>query len=161
MRIIRIFAATLARFFISAIFLASAVKNVLNWGETEQTLMNTLADWQGYSAFWDQAQDLFTFLTPWAPLLLVIGTILSLAGGLLLLLGIKEKLAATLLFLFMIPATILYHSFWFYDGPARDLQSIMFLKNLAILGSLILVMLHGAQARSGGGEDGFPPIKLG
>ncbi|HAB99642.1 MAG TPA: hypothetical protein DCE71_07470 [Parachlamydiales bacterium] len=43
-------------------------------------------------------------------------------------------------------STFLFHQFWFIEGGARELQTIMFLKNLAIMGGLIMLMLHGAQA---------------
>ena len=160
MRIIRIGCAAIARFFISAIFLASAVNNILHWHETEKNLMGILCDWQMYIGFHEGAQHCFSFLTPWAPVLLGIATLFNLVGGLLILLGVREKLGAALLVLFLIPVTILYHQFWFIDGPARELQTIMFLKNLAILGAMILILLHGGQARSGGGERNAP-LKLG
>jgi putative oxidoreductase len=155
--------AAVARFLISAIFLSSALKNVLNWHETEKNLMNVLCDWQMNIGYSEAVQDCLTFLTPWSPLLLAIATIFILVGGLLVLLGVREKLGAALLVLFMIPATVLYHPFWFLEGASRDLQTIMFLKNLAILGGLLLLVLHGGQAKSGGGGggDSFPPLKIG
>ena len=60
----------------------------------------------------------------------------------------------------MIPTTILFHPFWYMEGAPRDLQTIMFLKNLAILGGLILMLLHGGQGRAEG-EESLPPLKLG
>ncbi len=152
MRIIRICTAAIARFLMSAIFLASALKTILNWSETEKNLIGILCDWQMYASFSDDVQVCFTFLTPWSPLLLVVAVLLTLIGGLLVLLGMKEKLGAFLLILFLIPATILYHPFWFLDGETKDLQTIMFLKNLAILGGLLLMVLHGGQ--SGKGKSG-------
>lgn len=160
MRIIRICTAALARFLISAIFLAGAIHKILNWSDAEKNLMNVLCDWQFQVGFSDQAQDCFAALVPWTPLLLVIATLFELVGGLLLLLGVREKLGATLLVLFLIPATILFHSFWFLDGPARELQIVMVMKNLAILGGLFLVLLHGAEGESGGGSD-FSGMKFG
>jgi uncharacterized membrane protein YphA (DoxX/SURF4 family) len=45
------------------------------------------------------------------------------------------------------------HQFWFVEGGLRDVQQIMFLKNLAILGGLLMVLVFGAQAQ--GKEEGF------
>ncbi len=161
MRFFRMCAIVLARFFISAVFLAGAVGKILNWHDTEKNLMNTLCDWQGYIGFSESAQGCIATITPWTPLLLIVATLCELIGGLLVLLGIKEKLGAGLLILVLIPVTILMHQFWFVDGSARELQTIMFLKNLAIIGGLIMIVLHGAQAKSGGGGDSFPPMKFG
>lgn len=159
MKVIRIIIAGLARFFLSLVFLAGAGKNLLNWHETEVLLMNTFSDWQAHLGLWDEAQALFTFLMPWAPLWLAIAVLFQLLGGLLVLLGIKEKLGATLLLLFLLPATILFHPFWFFEGAARELQSVMFLKNFAILGGIFLLLLHGGSSRSAGG--GFSSFNIG
>lgn len=144
----------------SAIFLASAIHKILNWSEAEKNLMNVLCDWQFHVGFSDQAQDCLAALVPWTPLLLVIATLFELVGGLLLLLGVRERLGATLLILFLIPTTVLFHSFWFLEGPARELQIVMMMKNFAILGGLFLVLLHGAEGESGGGGD-FSGMKFG
>ena len=160
MKWIRVFTAAVARFLISAIFLASAVKNILSWHETEKVLMNVLSDWQMHIGYFEFFQECLSILTPWSPLLLGVATLFLLIGGLFVLLGIKEKFGACLLILFMIPTTILFHPFWYMEGAPRDLQTIMFLKNLAILGGLILMLLHGGQGRAEG-EESLPPLKLG
>ena len=153
MRIIRLCATVLARFLLSAIFLAAGVNKIFHWHETEKLLMNVLCDWQSYMGFSDSAQQCFASLTPWTPLLLILATLCELVGGLLLLLGVREKLGASLLILFLIPTTILMHQFWFVEGGLRDVQQIMFLKNLSILGGLIMVLLYGAKSPAK--NDGF------
>ncbi|MES2273720.1 MAG: DoxX family membrane protein [Chlamydiota bacterium] len=148
MKIIRKSAIVIARFLISSIFLCGAVNKIFNWHETEKFLMNILCDWQSYIGYSEGAQNCITFLTPWSPLLLMAATLFELIGGLLVLLGIKEKLGAVLLILFLIPTTILIHQFWFIEGSARELQTVMFLKNLAILGGLLLILCFGASTNS-------------
>lgn len=162
MRVIRICTAAIARFLISAVFLAGAVNKILHWHEIEATLMMTLCDWQLFVSFSETAQNCLTTLTPWTPLILIGATGFELVGGLLILLGIKEKWGATLLILFLIPTTILFHSFWLVEEHERPLQIAHFLKNMAILGGLFLILLHGAQGnKSGGGIAGLPSIKIG
>lgn len=160
MKFIRTFSTVLARFFLSAVFLAGAVSKLFHWHESEKMLMNTLCDWQASLGFYETAQNCLAMITPWTPLLLIAATLFEMVGGLLLLLGMKEKLGASLLILFLIPATLLMHAFWLHEGGVRELQTIMFLKNLAILGGLLLVLLHGAQAKSGG-DSSFSSMNLG
>lgn len=160
MKFIRMTTVFLARFFISAVFLAGGIHKLLNWQETEKILMNTLCEWQIHTGFSETAQNCLATLTPWTPVLLIAATLFELIGGLLVLLGANEKLGATLLILFLIPATLLFHAFWFAEPNVREIQTAMFLKNLAILGGLFLILLHGAKTKSGNG-DSFPPIKLG
>ena len=146
MNVIRLFTTVLARFFISLVFLAGAVNKILHWHETERALLNTLCEWQVHLGFSDGLQDCLAMLIPWTPMLLLIATLFELLGGLAVLLGVKEKLGATLLLLFLIPTTILMHQFWFVEGAMRELQLAHFLKNLAILGGLLLILLKGTES---------------
>ncbi len=64
---------------------------------------------------------------------------IELLGGLALLLGFMTRAGATLLFLFMIPATWIFHT-----NFADQNQFIHFLKNLAIMGGLLYPIVFGA-----------------
>lgn len=147
-KIFRVCAVVLARFVLSSVFLVSALTNMFHWQETEHVLLAVLSDWQNYMSFSDTLSDGFGALTSWTSVLLLAGTLLELGGSLLVLLGVREKLGASLLLLFLIPSTLLFHQFWFLEGGAREVQTDLFLKNLAIMGGLVLTILHGAQASS-------------
>lgn len=145
---IRVASVVLARFLLSAVFLTAGIQKIFHWHETESALLNALCDWQSAVLSSPTMQECLGFVTPWTPLLLLLAMLFEILGALLLLLGVREKLGATLLVLVLIPATIVFHPFWFLPSDAgRDLQQAMFLKNLAILGGLILVFIHGAQAK--------------
>lgn len=67
----------------------------------------------------------------------------ELAGGLALAFGFLTRLGAIGLILFLIPTTLVFHDFWTLSGGERQLQMTMFLKNLAILGGLGLLVAFG------------------
>jgi putative oxidoreductase len=67
------------------------------------------------------------------PTLIVAGRVLQLV------IGWHERLAALLLALFLIPATLTAHEFWASHGPEFQGQLVNFLKNVAILGGLCVV----------------------
>jgi putative oxidoreductase len=72
--------------------------------------------------------------------ILVIGAIaVELLGGLSLLTGYKTRLGAFFLFLFLIPTTLIFHTEF-----SDQTQVIMFMKNLAIMGGLLLLVAYGA-----------------
>ncbi|MBI5178781.1 MAG: DoxX family protein [Nitrospinae bacterium] len=73
-----------------------------------------------------------------APLALA-ALLTEIVGGLLLLAGFKAKYAAGVLCAFLIPTTLIFHT-----NFADQIQSIMFLKNLAIMGGLLYVVAYGA-----------------
>jgi len=64
-------------------------------------------------------------------------------GGLSVLIGLKARWGALALFLFMIPTTLIFHSFWSYQGMEHQMQMINFMKNLAIMGGLLVMAAHG------------------
>ena len=59
-------------------------------------------------------------------------------AGVLLALGKFPRIASLLLAGSVIPTTITAHAFWEYDGEERTAQQQHFLKNLGLLGGLIL-----------------------
>ncbi len=138
-------ATVVARFLLSFVFLASGLNKLFHWRETEAQLMGVLGDWQSHLSFSEAAQSFFTSVILFTPVLLIISTAMELTGAFLLLLGIREKVGAFLLLIFLVPVTLLYHQFWFIEGSDKGLQQVMFLKNLAIMGGLIMVLLHGRE----------------
>ena len=79
-----------------------------------------------------------SFGFPFATLLTIIGIVLKLGGGLMLLLGWKVKEASYALILFTVVATLLAHI-----NFSDQVQMTQFLKNLAIIGGLILIANYG------------------
>ena len=76
----------------------------------------------------------------WMTTLFYVGAIvIEVAGSLSLLLGYRTRLGAWLLFLFMIPTTLIFHTHF-----ADPNQAIHFLKNLSIMGGLLYVAAYGA-----------------
>jgi putative oxidoreductase len=68
---------------------------------------------------------------------------IELLGGLALLLGFQTRLAAWGLFIWVVIATYLGHPWWGMEGAARAANEINFLKNLAIMGGLLLLVSAG------------------
>lgn len=71
---------------------------------------------------------------------------LQLIAGSCLILGVNPRVSALALLLFLIPATIMAHSFWQSSGtPLYQVQLINFSKNLAMAGGLIFVIATRSQ----------------
>jgi len=80
---------------------------------------------------------------PMVDVLLVITIVIELGAALMLVLGWKARLGAAALFLWMIPVTFIFHNFWAAPADQAQIQMIMFMKNLAIMGGMLLVMANG------------------
>ncbi len=74
---------------------------------------------------------------------------LLLLGGVSLLLGAWTRIGACFLLVFLCAATYYFHDFWTIADPLqRQLQTIQFLKNLAIGGGLLALVAFGAGSWS-------------
>jgi len=69
-------------------------------------------------------------------------------GGLAILLGFQTRIAAWLLFLYLIPTSIVFHNFWAMQGMEKMDGQAHFFKNIAIMGGLLFVATFGAGAYS-------------
>ena len=111
----------LARIFLGHIFLLAGVSKI-----------NTYEGTQGYM----DAMGVPGVLLP-----LVI--LLEIAGGLMIIIGWKTKWASIALALFTVVAAAIFHS-----NFADQMQMILFMKNIAIVGGFLLLAVHGAGAYS-------------
>lgn len=153
MRVIQSIVIILGRICLSGLFIISAIYKVIDWQATERGLVSLICDWHAYVSFSASLQKFFSALLPWVPVVLVIITVLELIGGLLVLFGIKPRLGAFFLILFFIPATILVHQFWFLEGIKREMQMILFTKNIAILGGLLYILGFGGSIEKKRGPE--------
>jgi putative oxidoreductase len=82
---------------------------------------------------------------PLASVTVPLSGILALAGGLSILMGYRTRLGAWLIALFLIPVTLMMHKFWAVADPMmQQIQMVLFMKNVAILGGALLISQFGA-----------------
>ena len=119
------FVSLLGRLMIAAIFLASAVGN-------------KILQFKATAAYMQQEG------VP-LPTLALVGAIgLLLLGGLSLILGAWTRIGAFFLLVFIVAATYYFHDFWkFADPTQQQLQTIQFMKNMAIGGGLLSLIAFG------------------
>jgi putative oxidoreductase len=118
----------LGRVLVAMIFLVAGLGKIPNF---EQTVQYMTA--QGF---------------PLAPVFLFPAIFVEVIGGLMILVGLRARLASGLLFLYLIPLTVVFHGFWSLSGVERQMQFGNFLKNLAIMGGLLGIVAYGAGAIS-------------
>jgi putative oxidoreductase len=80
---------------------------------------------------------------PFADILAPIGAGVEFLGGIAVLIGFQTGLAALLLIVFTIIATLIAHRFWEFEGTARQMQQGQFFKNLAIIGGFLALSVSG------------------
>jgi putative oxidoreductase len=67
--------------------------------------------------------------------------VVAIAGGVMIALGIWADLGALLVIAFLLVITPIMHAFWRErDEQQRQIQTVMFMKNVAILGGALVVL---------------------
>jgi len=114
----------LGRIFLVLIFLSSGIKKIFGFAGTA-----------GYMASKGM---------PITSVLLVGAIILLIVGGLSVLLGFKVKIGTLMLIVFLVPATFIFHNFWGVEEALKGKETINFMKNVGLIGGLLI--LHGSGA---------------
>jgi putative oxidoreductase len=82
---------------------------------------------------------------PLASIAVPISGVIALAGGLSVALGYKARIGAALLIVFLIPVTVMLHNFWAIPDPLMaQMQQVMFMKNVSMLGAALFIAYFGA-----------------
>ena len=85
---------------------------------------------------------------PAAEVLAVLTILLELGGGLALMAGFHARWAALGLALFTLLASVIFHNFWAVPEAQKMVQQLMFMKNLSVVGGLLMVAALGAGPAS-------------
>lgn len=82
---------------------------------------------------------------PAAGVLVPLSGVIALLGGASIALGYRARLGAWLVVLFLVPVTLKMHAFWAVQDPAMaQMQQVMFMKNVSMLGAALVVARLGA-----------------
>jgi putative oxidoreductase len=81
---------------------------------------------------------------PLASLAVPLSGVLALAGGLSVATGYNARYGALALVVFLVPVTLMMHNFWAVRDPLQaQIQQIMFMKNLSLIGAALLIFQVG------------------
>lgn len=79
-----------------------------------------------------------------APKVLLVGAIAFLiAGSLSVVVGYKSRFGALLLLVFLAMASYYFHNFWAVEEAQRQMQQVHFMKNLSIMGAMLMIIVNG------------------
>ena len=128
----------IARIFLAFIFLYEAFDSIFYFNATQQKMVD-------YGLTWN------------SDIQLIIAIAVLLIGGILVLIGYRTGLGVILLLCYWVPITLTVHDFWNTDPDCqvvfdclawteeyKRIQGILFMKNLAIIGGLLMVWVNGS-----------------
>ncbi len=115
----------LGRILIAFIFLFEAYDSIAFFKATKEKMIDYGITWQTEP-------------------LLIAGIFLLILGGILVLIGYRSGFGATLLLLYWIPITFIVHAWWKETGDLQRVESMDFMKNMAIVGGLLIIIVNGS-----------------
>ena len=111
-------------------------------------LVFLVAGWRKLMALAGTAGYFAKLGLPMPEVLAWVAIVIELGGAILLIVGWQTRFAALLLALFTVIAAFAAHRFWEFDAAQQANQMNHFLKNLAIVGGMIILAATGPGALS-------------
>ena len=121
----RVITDLIGRIFLATIFIFEAVDSTLYFEKTKQAMTVNGLNWN-------------------QEMLLYGAIFLLILGGLMVLFGYRSTVGAILLLMYWVPVTFIVHDFWNYPKEELREQSILFMKNIAIIGGLLMLAGKGS-----------------
>ncbi len=78
----------------------------------------------------------------------VIALTVEIVGGLALITGFGTRIAALVLAVFTLVASVFFHNYWAVPADQQFVQQLLFFKNIAVVGGLLVLAAWGAGAWS-------------
>jgi putative oxidoreductase len=79
---------------------------------------------------------------PMPAISVILAAVIELGGALAVIIGYQLAIASLILFIYLIPTSLIFHNFWAASETEKQNQFINFMKNLAIMGGLLLLAAH-------------------
>lgn len=78
----------------------------------------------------------------------IVALVVEIAGGIALIAGFGTRFAALALALFTLVASFFFHNYWGVPAEQQFMQSLLFYKNIAVVGGLLTLAAWGPGAWS-------------
>jgi putative oxidoreductase len=119
----------IGRFLIAILFLMAGISKIPGWDGTAAYMAS-----KG---------------VPMVGVALAITVAVEILASIMIIVGFKARYAAAAILIWLIPVTFMMHDFWnVADAMQQRMQMIMFNKNVAIMGALLLIMAFGPGPKS-------------
>lgn len=124
MEFLRDIFSLIGRVLISGMFLWAAYEKIKHWNQTVSYM---------------KSKNI-----PQLNIILPVGVALKIIGGLLVLVGWHAHIGALLLLIVTIASVLKMHDFWKRQGPEKEMEKMFFLKDVAVIGGLFMILALGA-----------------
>ncbi|MBR1220472.1 DoxX family protein [Bradyrhizobium sp. U87765 SZCCT0131] len=137
----------IGRILFAVLFVFSGVSNLVDLAATAQDIATKVAIPAALTAYTTQLESLTGM--PIAQQLAISASAIEIICGLMIALNFGARFFAIILIMFVMVATFYNHNFWDLTGAERVNQTMHALKNLSLIGALLIIV--GYPRRGGDG----------
>jgi uncharacterized membrane protein YphA (DoxX/SURF4 family) len=131
----------LGRILFVLVFILSGGQKLLDIPATAGQIGSKVALPEMFTAYTPQLEAATGMTTP--TMLAILAGVVEIGAALMIAANIGARAGAVLLILFTIAATWYFHPFWTMTGAERDANMIQALKNLSLIGGLLVIFVIG------------------
>ena len=128
----------IGRILFAVLFVFSGVSKLVDLAATTQDITSKVVIPAALTTYTAQLEGLTGM--PIAQQLAIAAAAVEIICGLMIALNFGARFFAAILILFVIAVTIYYHDFWNMTGPERVNNMIHALKNLSLIGALLIIV---------------------
>jgi putative oxidoreductase len=132
------------------IFILSGAQKLLDLGATATQIQTKVVLPAEIAGLAEQAATAVNMTVP--QLLALIVGIVEVAGGLMIAANIGTRIAAVALILFTVAVTYFFHDFWNMTDPDRTANMVQAVKNVSIIGGLLVFFALGSWRPAAAGR---------
>ncbi len=130
----------IARIMISLYFIVTGALSIADWSGVASNVAAKLGFLQGVLGEAGTAVM--------SHVVMALAIVVAMIGGLSVLIGLRARVGAVLLIIFLVPATLIMHNFWAAPAGQMHGEILVFLKNIALLGGLLMIIAFGSGGMS-------------
>jgi uncharacterized membrane protein YphA (DoxX/SURF4 family) len=141
----------LGRILFVLVFILSGVQKLMDIPGTASLIGSKVVLPEALAAYTPQLEAATGMTTP--TMLAILAGIVEVGAALMIAANIGARAGAVLLILFTIAATWYFHAFWTMEGADRQANMVQALKNLSLIGGLMVIFVIGSWRP---GYDRYP-----
>lgn len=134
-------ALVLGRILFVLVFILSGAQKLMDIPGTANTIGSKVVLPEIVTAYTPQLEATTGMSTP--TMLAILVAVVEIGAALMIAANIGARAGAVLLILFTLAATYYFHAFWGMAGPEREANMIQALKNLSLIGGLLVIFVIG------------------
>jgi putative oxidoreductase len=132
----------LGRILFVLVFILSGAQKLMDIPGTATLIGAKVAIPEALAAYTPQLESATGMTTP--TLLAIVAGVIEIGAALMIAANIGARAGAVILILFTIAATWYFHNFWTMEGADRQANLIQALKNLSLIGGLLVIFAIGS-----------------